>query len=196
MLNYREILTSLTNIYKILRRNKKIIHYFIISILITFIIVSNVIIQINTPITYSGGCTEEEFEAVNFIIDKIEPQSFIFTDLRLSSVLRSQTDLNVITAPGSASSSYFEINTTYNAFYSNDSFKAYYGIKSLLNKIYPFKKINHFFVLFSKLYVIEGFSTIDFIFGPISIESYEKYLNSSFFEVIFQNDQCFITKSS
>ena len=167
-----------------------------ISTLLSFIVISNLVIQFNTPITYSGGCTEKEYEAINYILEKIEENSFLFTDLRLSAVLRVLTNLAIITAPGSVSSSFFEINTTYYAFYSNNSLKAYISIKNLISSYFSGIEIKEFYVFFSKLYVIEGFSTKDYNLGPISNESYEKYLNSTFFDVIFENDQCFIVKNN
>ena len=174
---------------------KQLIYIPSISFLLSFIILSNIYIQINTPITYSGGITNKEYETINFIKDNIEDNSFIFTDLRLSSILRSQTNLTIIAAPGSASSSYFEINVTYHAFYSNNSFLAYYCIKMLISQYFKYLEIKNFYVFFSKLYVLEGFTTLDFTFGPIPIESYNKYLNSTYFNIIFQNDQCFIVKA-
>lgn len=170
---------------------KNILKLCILSV-ITFFIISNLYILIYTPITYKGGCSKEELETVEYIDKYLPENSYVFTDLRLSSILRTLTDVNVISAPGYPLSSFEELNTTYQVFYSNDSFKAYWSIKKLFQLW--FIPQNKTYMLFSILYTSEGITTMDYSFGPISIETYNMYLNSSYFTLIFNNNKSFVVK--
>ena len=173
----------------------KIIRIIFPSIILTFFIISSFYVEQDTPLVYSGGCTDSEYEAVIYMNKNLEKDSFIFTDLRLYSILNEKSDFRVIVAPGSASSDLDEINATYYAFYSNNSYKAYWCIRYLIDLYYDPPESYDFYVFFSKSYVYEGIGTYDYIFGPISIESYEKYLNSPYFKIVFKNDQTFIVKA-
>jgi len=174
-------------------KSKKIISLLFPSIIIMFVITSNIYVFIETPLVFSNGCTQKECEGIEFIIENLPENASIFTDLRLSAILGAMTNFLILPAPGSQGSSFKEINTTYNAFYSNDSFKAYYCIKILFEQYYG---IAEFYIFFSKRFVSEGITTMDFTFGPIPIESYNMYLNSTYFEILFQNEECFIAKAN
>lgn len=172
---------------------KKIISISVSSFIISFLIISNIFVLINTPITFSGGCTKDELEGVEFIKKNLPGDSYFFTDLRLSSVLRTLTSVNTIIAPGYQQSTYQELNVTYHVFYGNNTFKALYSISDLIFEKKLFVK--ECYLLFSKLYTTEGITTMDYSFGPIQIETYNMYLNSSYFTVLFNNGQVFIVKA-
>lgn len=160
----------------------------------TFFFFSNGYILIKSPIIYTGGITDEEYESILFIKENLPITSYIFTDLRLTSILRTLININTITAYGYQLSTFSEINSTFYIFYSNDSFNAYYCLSKLFSNLKM--GITDFYVLFSKKYVSEGFTTMDFSFGPIPLEAYNKYLNSTYFTVIFKNKQTFVVKAN
>lgn len=165
----------------------------IIIIGILFFCFSNVYILIKAPLIYTGGCNDNEYESILFIKENLPSPSYVFTDLRLGSIIRTVTENIVFDAPGYQLSTYQEINVTFQVFYSNDSFKAYYCLSNFFIDLKM--GVKEFYVLFSRSYVSEGFSTMDFSFGPIPPEAYSKYLNSTFFEIVFKNEGSFIVKA-
>ena len=166
----------------------------IIFFFLIFFCFSNGYILIKTPIIHTGGCTDEEYESILFIKENLPSTSYIFTDLRLSSILRTLTSVNIIIAYGYQLSTFLEINSTFYVFYSNDSFKAYYCLSKLFSNLKM--GIKDFYILFSKKYVSEGITTTEFSFGPIPSEAYDMYLNSTYFTVLFNNEQTFIVKAN
>ncbi|WP_371803548.1 hypothetical protein [Candidatus Lokiarchaeum ossiferum] len=121
--------------------------------------------------------------------------SSILSDLRIGSILKTETNITVFDTYGSHDCNSSQMYLTYSIFYSANITQAYEEItRFLIDMNNGTISSVEFFLFISKSFVEEGIHTMDYSFGPISIESYEMYLNTSLFEIVFKNSGCFIAK--
>ena len=110
------------------------------KLIFLFLITSNIYVLYKLPLIYSGGCNYEEYEAIQFLKNESLSEDFninstILSDLRIGSLIKTETNFNVFDAPGSQTSNSSELFFSYSIFYSKNVTQSYIEITKYLEKI-------------------------------------------------------------